>query len=160
MTKPENATDAQLLTRLSSGDSRALEALANRYEKGLVGIARGLLGGRQDLADDAVQETWVRVLRFGSTFSSKSSVKTWLYRIAVYQCHTMRSTMRRREDRDTGRAHQTRPPANTPDVDLVHDLTRALDSLPEAKRTVVLLCYHRGMTHEQAAQVLEIPVGT
>ncbi len=84
-------TDEQLLADFLAGERSALVELARRYEPPLLGLALGLLGGQRDLACDAVQETWLRVIRFGKQFAGRSRFRTWVYRIAVNQCHTLQA---------------------------------------------------------------------
>ena len=84
------ASDEQLLKNFAAGERAALGDLACRYELPLLGLAAGLLDGRRHLALDAVQETWLRVIRFAGNFNGRSSFKTWLYRIAINQCHSLR----------------------------------------------------------------------
>ncbi|HWL95056.1 MAG TPA: sigma factor, partial [Phycisphaerae bacterium] len=79
-------SDEQLLAEFVAGRKAALGELARRHESSLLGLACGLLGGREDLARDAVQETWMRVVRFAGGFHGRSCFKTWVYRIAVNQC--------------------------------------------------------------------------
>lgn len=159
-----DTTDERLLTAFAEGDRSALGKLAERYERALLGLARGLLGGRGDLACDAVQEIWVRVIRFGSGFNGRSSFKTWLYRIAVNQCRNLqttgalaRSTV---EAHDEVAVHGKTPEAVAASADQNDALRTAVQALSEEKRLVVLLCYHERLTHEQAAEILEIPLGT
>jgi len=209
MTRPEH-TDEQLLRRFLGGHREALGELARRHERGLLGMAAGLLGGRRELACDAVQETWLRVIRFGGQFAGESGLKTWLYRILINQCHTLRAaggTGKRMgvsggmvpalggqakgggmatalgghaSDGSAGaslsqagasRPHTGASPSTTcgtempPDArataaDTNHVLHRAVEQLTADQRTTVLLCYHAGMTHVQAAEILEVPLGT
>jgi RNA polymerase sigma-70 factor (ECF subfamily) len=150
----EPTPDDTLLARFAGGDRAALAALAERHERSLLGLARGLLDQRHDLALDAVQETWIRVIRFASGFQSKSSVKTWLTTILVNQCRAMRA-----KSKPTASAtddHAAEPLAESPDDRLRH----ALNQLGEAPREIVLLCYHQGLTHEIVAEVLDLPLGT
>ncbi len=160
-------SDSALLSEFVQGRRAALGELARRYEQDLLGLAVGLLGGRRDLAGDAVQETWVRVIRFGHRFNGRSSFKTWLYRIAINQCRTLIAP--------TSRSAPAIGPDNLEDEpdDAVNDpgvtaqaaerdsaLRRAVERLGEEKRDILLLCYHQGLTHEQSAEILQIPVGT
>ena len=159
----QNATDEQLLLMFVKGDSAALGELARRYESPLLGLAHGLLGGHSSVACDAVQEAWMRVIRHGTSFNNRSSFKTWLYRITINRC------------RDLG-ARQGIPQPDGPLAMVPADnggpvqgmmtkerndaLHSAVNTLAPPKREVVLLCYHDGMTHHQAAEILEIPLGT
>ena len=193
----QQATDETLIADFAAGRRAALGDLARRYEAPLLGLAQGLLGGDAALAQDAVQETWVRVIRFAGQFNGRSSAKTWLYRIAINQCRNLRaaspaargeviaSTLtaaaERRRDadgsagleglavtagvRNATRVAPTNDPTNAPDARAMDGERRsalfaALDQLDEAQRQIILLCYHAGMTHPVAAEILDIPVGT
>jgi RNA polymerase sigma-70 factor (ECF subfamily) len=154
--------DRELLTRFLRGEEEALGVLASRYEPGLLGLARGLLFGRGDLAADAVQDTWLRVIRSARTYSGEASVKTWLYRILINRCHDLRGQAASAA-RATAQFGETRTGVGAPAVRPAERdpaLQRAVDGLPEDRRTIILLCYHRGLTHELAAGVLGIPIGT
>ncbi|MFI4915152.1 MAG: RNA polymerase sigma factor [Phycisphaerales bacterium JB060] len=150
--------DEQLLARFARGDrgSRAaLQELARRHERRLLGLALGLCDGREDLAREAVQETWVRVIRHAGKFRGKSSFATWVYRIAVHRCGDAMARERAVARRE-GRAGSRPTPASVGD----DGAREAVARLPQPEREVVLLCHMRGMTHEQAAAVLGIPPGT
>ena len=177
------ATDEQLIAEFATGRRSALEELARRYEKPLLGLSQGLLGGDATLAQDAVQETWVRVIRFAKQFNGRSSFKTWVYRIAINQCRTLQSSspgesIGQGEKEAIAQAIGGRGRASEsenatlvsknakPSSDLVAaaeeraELHAALDRLGVDQRHVLLLCYHAGMTHPEAADILDIPLGT
>lgn len=79
MTEPSDDDDRALLNRFAlDGDAEALGALASRHERVLLGLAGGVLGGNHALAVEAVQNAWVKVIRYGRSFRGTSSVKTWL----------------------------------------------------------------------------------
>ncbi len=156
-------TDEGLLADFLAGERAALAELAVRYEPRLLGLAAGLLAGRRDLACDAVQETWLRVIRFGRQFAGRSSFKTWVYRIAVNQCRSLRELNNRDPELDplpSKPAVAAGPAAAAEVADQNQVVRHAVERLDPDKRLVVLLCYHTGMTHEQAAEILEIPLGT
>jgi RNA polymerase sigma-70 factor (ECF subfamily) len=154
--------DETLLKQFIAGDRHALEELAHRYEVALLGLACGLLNGRRELAMDVVQETWLRVIRYGRSFNGRSSVKTWLYRITINQCRNHKAAKRALalSSAETLEANQSEAYEPAERAETNHELRRVLHQLGPAKRNVVLLCYHAGMTHEQAAEVLGIPLGT
>lgn len=157
-------TDGQLLERFTRGDAAALGVLAARYEGMLLGLARGLLGGRDELAREAVQDAWMRVIRSARGFDARSSFKTWVYRIVINRCHDIREREARQGATDPGGAvammAQERGAAESKSHTGRPALNGAFAGLPESKRLILLLCYHRGLTHEQAADVLGIPSGT
>ncbi|HVU64204.1 MAG TPA: RNA polymerase sigma factor [Phycisphaerales bacterium] len=165
-TAPAHSTDEHLLATFLNGDAPSLGALAQRHERHLLGLATGLLHGRRDLALDAVQDTWLRVIKYGRSFRSGSTVKTWLYRILVNTCKDVRT--RSYKLNTQGGAGSSPPvehlpdatPSPSPDTPTQSHIRAAIESLPGDHRLLILLCYHNGLTHPQAAEVLNIPVGT
>jgi RNA polymerase sigma-70 factor (ECF subfamily) len=154
-------TDEQLLQDFQRGRQSALGELARRHERALLGLAAGVLGGQRDLACDAVQEAWVRVIRFAGQFNGRSAVKTWLYRIVINQCHTLAGARNGATlPPDTLAQLAPGPAAAAEHADFGAAVRDAVAQLDPDRRTVVLLCYHGGLTHEQAAEILEIPLGT
>ncbi len=157
-------TDEQLFRRFQDGDDSALGELAGRYETALLGLACGLLSGRRDLACDAVQDAWLRVIRYRSSFRGDSSFRTWLYRVTVNACRTLQQRRSRHNERhqafaESGqiRSDSDFPP---PSPDDPATLRAAVDRLGSAQRELILLCYPRDLTLAQVADVLEIPLGT
>lgn len=156
-------SDERLLARFVSGDDEALGQLAQRYEGLLLGLCTGMLGDRA-LAAEAVQETWLRVIRHSRTYDGRASVKTWVYQIAINRCRDMgkaRSARAARErthharSEEARRAHVIEEPGS-----IDPRLEAAVGSLEDHQRETVILCYHRGLTHRQAAEVLGVPMGT
>lgn len=158
-----NASDEQLLKDFAGGNQAALGVLAERYEPPLLGLATGILNGQQSLAFDAVQETWLRVIRFAGDFNGRSSFKTWLYRIAINQCHSLRAAQQPSpttvELEHLPARHE--PPGHPAEAaERSAALRAAVAGLGHDRGCIVLLCYHEGMTHEQVAEILDIPIGT
>ncbi len=113
---------------------------------------------------DAVQETWVRVIKYGKSFRAGSTVKTWLYRILINTAKDTRAkSSRMRIGLPDGGADSSLRVVNDTDSTTTPSNPRiraAIESLSGDHRLLVLLCYHQGLTHPQAADVLDIPVGT
>lgn len=146
----------EILQRIASGQTDEIAALAERYERELLGLALGLTGSA-DLAEEVVQDTWVRVLRSAKTFEGRSQVRTWLYRIVINRSRDVR----RREARLSNRSAAVA--AAIPDQVFEDDRRRirqAIRSLPDQWREPLLLCHHADLTHVQAAEILGIPLGT
>lgn len=154
-----DASDEALIRAYRDGGEDAFATLAERYERPLLGLARALLG-RADVAVDAVQETWLRALRGMPRFKGESTVKTWLYRILINCCHDARRN-RRRAVNDLAAASPGEATIETPwDSSELAALRSAVERLGARERDVVVLCYHAGMTHADAAAILRIPLGT
>lgn len=150
----ETTQDIDLVRSIGRRDIRALESLANRYERVLLGLARGLLSQDENTARDVVQDCWVRVIRSAAGFRGECEVRTWLYRIVINRCHDLRAKLAidiRAEPE--GKAEPI-------DHEGMEALRRAVDSLAHDHRLLVLLCYHSGLTHPQVADVLGVPEGT
>jgi RNA polymerase sigma-70 factor (ECF subfamily) len=153
--------DLTLLRRFSKGDDAALGELAARYERPLLGLAMGLLSDRE-LAKDAVQETWLRVIKSARHFAGNSSVKTWVYRILINRAIDLRQARSRRgpvlaaedESTDHGPDHAAHHLENG------QLLRHTMDTLTPDQRLILLLSYHEGLSHAAAADVLGIPIGT
>ncbi len=149
-------SDEMLLARFVSGDDEALGELAGRHERAMIGLARGLVGS-DELAREAVQETWVRVIRFAGTYDGRASVKTWMYTILTNKCRDMRTTERSR----TRREHTRRSPEPAGERGAVDPrVSEAVSELEEPGRETLVLCFCRGMSHSQAAEILGVPIGT
>lgn len=154
-------SDEELLSLFVRGNRAALGTLAKRYETYLLGLACGLLDGRRDLACDAVQEAWVRVIRFAPKFDGESRVKTWLYRIVINQCQTLRIISRssgRPQCHESAAIFEHHDPLTKAEES--QQLRAAVEDLAQEQRATVLLCYHAGLTHPEAAEILDIPLGT
>lgn len=163
MSAHETLSDEALLRRFVGGDRFMLGALAQRYERRLLGLAMGLLGDAA-LACDAVQETWVRVIRFAPGFVGASSFKTWVYRITVNQCYNLRGLQKHRALEEVAQAAVEGGARAVDDSMLATEMATtvwsAVAALTAEQRDVVLLCYHADLTHSEAAAILEIPLGT
>lgn len=153
------AEDRDLLAAFAAGDRGALGALASRHERALLGLALGLLASRE-LAEEAVQDAWVRVVRGAGQFKGNAGVRTWLYRIVINRCRDISRRERSHRARLNGRRPAGREDAPGADADARSALRRAVDELCPAEREAVLLCHHADLTHAQAAEILQLPLGT
>ena len=153
-------TDADLVTRvLVDDDQHAFGELVRRHQSSVRGLLRQLTRADTALADDLAQEAFVRAYRNIRSFRGEARFSTWLYRIA-YNC--FREHARRRKEFvgiDEEQLQSEHDP-HIVDPGLRHDLMHALSLLPLHERTAVLLCCQNGLSHDEAARVLDIPLGT
>jgi RNA polymerase sigma factor (sigma-70 family) len=153
-------TDADLVARvLVDEDQHAFGELVRRHQSSVRGLLRQLTRTDIALADDLAQETFLRAYKHIRSFRGESRFSTWLYRIA-YNC--FREHARRRKELvgiDEEQLQNKQDPQQA-DPGLRHDLMHALNLLPLSERTAVLLCCQNGLSHDEAARVLEIPLGT
>jgi RNA polymerase sigma factor (sigma-70 family) len=153
-------TDADLVARvLLDDDHHAFAELVRNHQSSVRGLLRQLVRADVSLADDLAQETFLRVYKNLRSFRGEARFSTWLYRIA-YNC--FREEARKRKELvgiDEAQLEAQHDPQTT-DPALHHDLAHALQLLPLHERTAVLLCCQNGLSHDEAARVLEIPLGT
>jgi len=150
-------TDADLVARvLVDDDQHAFGELVRRHQSSVRGLLRHLTRTDVALADDLSQETFLRAYKNIRSFRGEARFSTWLYRIA-YNC--FREDRRRRKefvgiDEQQLRAEQD---PQVSDPGLKHDLMHSLSLLPLHERSAVLLCCQNGLSHDEAARVLDIP---
>ena len=153
-------TDADLIARvLLDDDHHAFAELVRNHQSSVRGLLRQLTRTDVALADDLAQETFLRAYKNLRSFRGEARYSTWLYRIA-YNC--FREEARKRKELvgiDEERLQIEQDP-RTVDPALRHDLMHALGLLPLHERSAVLLCCQNGLSHDEAARVLEIPLGT
>ena len=151
--------DAALAAACRAGDLHAYERLYRLQGARMRNLARNLLGTQSD-AEDAVQETFLKVQRSIASFRGQSSLVSWTFRILVNTCHDLRrSRMRRKEivpeEREEGsRPVEPRAPGGHPSLKLALD--RAIAQLTQHQRDVFLLYEVEGFRHGQIAEMLEI----
>jgi RNA polymerase sigma factor (sigma-70 family) len=153
-------TDADLVARvLLNDDHHAFAELVRNHQSSVRGLLRQLTRTDAALADDLAQETFLRAYKNIRSFRGEARFSTWLYRIA-YNC--FRENARKRKEFVGIDDEQLQMAADPQTVDpgLKHDLMHALNLLPLHERSAVLLCCQNGLTHDEAARVLEIPLGT
>ena len=153
-------TDADLIARvLSDDDQHAFGELVRRHQSSVRGLLRQLTRTDLSLADDLAQEAFIRAYKNIRTFRGEARFSTWLYRIA-YNC--FREDARKRKEL-VGVDEELLQAEHDPqivDPGLRHDLMHALNLLPLHERTAIVLCCQNGLSHDEAARVLDIPLGT
>jgi RNA polymerase sigma factor (sigma-70 family) len=106
--------------------------------------------------DDAVQETFVAVLRHLRSLREPAAMKGWVRRIAVHEA--VKAARRRAWPTPPDELPET--PEPTPDVDTALDVQSTLTRLSPEQRAVLVLRDVDGLSEEEAAEVLRLPVGT
>ena len=170
---PWTQDEAGLVSELQSGSEAAFDWLVTHYHAPVYNLTLGMLGDVSDAAD-ATQEVFLKAFRGIRGFRQGSSLKTWLYRIAIREALNKKRWFKRHRrnevslDVEPGEGHaalQVEDSAGTPFDQLasreiqgvVHS---ALAEIPEAFRSAVILRDLEGMSYEEVAEVLECGVGT
>jgi RNA polymerase sigma-70 factor (ECF subfamily) len=160
----EELSDAQIIARIHDGDVGALGLLFDRHDRDVRRlIAR--LGVRAPDVDDLVQATFLEVLRAARSYDGRSDARPWLLGLAVTQVRRHRRSLSRLAARAASWALQPRKTPTTPEEsattsELAARAQRALARMSAKKREVVVLVTIEGLSGEQAAELLGIPVAT
>jgi len=164
VTHPQITDDeTALIEQAQRGDRNAFGELVSRYYPGVVRVVYRLCGD-SGLAEDMAQEAFLRSWVNLSSFHPQSSLRNWLYRIAVNA--TLDVLRRRSENTLEDEAARMYPDqADGPETTLIEKervalLQQAMRSLPEAARSVLVLREYGGLSYQEIASVLDIPVGT
>jgi len=150
--------DAELAQRCRMGDLGGYERLYALHGARMKNVARNLLGNPID-AEDAVQETFLKVQRSIGGFRGQSSFVTWTYRILINTCYdARRSRVRKKEVQNDNSEESPRPEPRAPGAhpSLKMALERALAALTKHQRDVFLLYEVEGFHHAEIAGMLEI----
>jgi len=164
--------EASLVQRCASGEEAAYSELVGDHQRMVVQLAVNLLGDR-DEALDLSQEVFLKVFRTIHRFRGQSSLRTWIYRIAVNQARNRHRFWRRRHrgDQVSLDAHVaahgeflsgglSRPDRVLDQKELASRLQNALDNLPFDQRTAIVLREVDGLSYEEIAFSLGVAVGT
>ena len=164
--------DASLVQRCAAGDEVAYAELVSEHQRMVVQLAINLLGDRDD-ALDLSQDVFLRIFRTIHRFRGQSSLRTWIYRIAVNQARNRHRFWRRRHRADQVSldahvaAHGDVISGDLPGPDrvlaqkeLARRLDRALAHLPFDQRTAIVLREIDGLSYDEIAYSLGLAVGT
>jgi RNA polymerase sigma-70 factor (ECF subfamily) len=169
-------TDVEMLTRLRNGDEDAFVTLVGRYQQPMLRLARSFVPS-QAVAEEAVQDTWLGLVRGIEKFEGRSSFKTWLFRILVNRARS--AGTKEHPAAPTEALHAVDPARFTAEGQWADPVDRwieeseqrldaaawspilrsALEDLPPRQRQVALLRDVEGLSHEEARAVLGISVG-
>ena len=124
--------------------------------------ARALAQGEGFRADDLVQETLLRAVSKQHLWQPGSNLRAWLFTVMHNQyVNEVRRSVREGATVDVDKHCDRFPSISDPSASLLlRDLERALAKLPIERRQAILLVGLEGMSYEEAAQVLDIPIGT
>jgi RNA polymerase sigma-70 factor (ECF subfamily) len=163
--------DREVVRRVQGGETEAFEVLVEKYKRKTFRLAYGVLRDQEE-ALDVSQEAFVKAYRSLPKFKGDSAFYTWLFRI------TMNLALDRRRQRisraksmgaedvppeeweRTAVSPDTAPDEEAVSADRRARIGRALQSLPEHHRAIIILSDIQGLSYREIAEVLAIPMGT
>jgi len=155
-------SESQLLARfVGDRDEIAFEAILSRHGPMVLGVCRRLLDDPHDV-EDAFQATFLVLVKKAGSLSDRKLLANWLYGVALRVATRLRRdrTRRRVRERTDVRDGATSLANDGDHGELPLVLDEEVARLPVRFRTPILLCYFEGLTHDQAAEQLQCPVGT
>ncbi|HVF46328.1 MAG TPA: sigma-70 family RNA polymerase sigma factor [Pyrinomonadaceae bacterium] len=163
-------TDEQLVELAVAGDADAFGEIVRRWERKIFALCFGMLG-REDDAGDAAQEAFVAAYRNLKHFRGEAKVSSWLHRIAVNQCLTIKRREKTRAedfiDDEDGEAERTfvaspllSPARTTEKTERLNLVRQAVGALPSDLRQVVVMKEFEEMTFLEISETLDLPLST
>jgi RNA polymerase sigma-70 factor, ECF subfamily len=165
-----NLSDEQLVEISVTENQEAFGEIVKRWERKIFALCYGMLN-REDDARDAVQETFIAAFRNLANFRGDAKVSSWLHRIAVNQCLTKHRRTKVRaesylEDETESNQHSFAAPMNEiPSNNFEQNnklmiVRKAVNSLPEELKEVVVMKEFQELTFQQISEVLDLPLST
>lgn len=151
---------SQLLKRVADGDARAFDLIYEELRPPLYSFLVRL-SGRVDLAEDLLQETWLRLARHAPRIAPDTELRPWLFTVA----RNLFRTNRRRALLNTVRLQELLFTPTEPSVSPFEQLSanrtegnleRAVSQLPTKYREIILLCGHSGLSPSEVASIVNI----
>lgn len=163
-------TDEELVDRATQGDTDAFNVLVKRWERAIYALAYRVIGRDED-ARDVCQEAFLRAYRGLGRFKGQAKFSSWLYRIALNLCRDWLRKERRvgfvqpPEDEELGERAVVDPINDSvEDLLLRRDLGRAVSkamaTLPDEQRIVIVLKEYHGLTFREIADLVGCPLST
>ncbi len=170
---PWSRDEAELVTELQGGSGAAFDWLVTHYSGPVYSLVAGMISESSDAAD-ITQDVFLKAFRGIRGFRRGSSLKTWLYRIAVREALNHRRWLWRHHRQQAsidaapmdGHAlleieDESRTPFDeAASHEVQHAVQQALRGVPEVFRSAVILRDLEGMAYEEVAEVLDVSVGT
>jgi len=158
-------TDGWLVVRIRGGDLEALGELYNRYK---VTVYRTALAITHDerVAEDILQEVFLRVHTYADSIDETVQLGPWLYRVTVNLAYSWMNRIKRWLNSLQGTLDrwvsptQWYPEAVAEEQEWQQILQQAIDALPPDHRVVIVLRYLEGLSLKEIAYVLDVPEGT
>ena len=157
--KTEIDEDARLMVQVRKGSQKAFVRLCERQEAPLLAFFRRM-GADSHTAEDAVQETLIRVFRFRDRYEPRTRFSSFLFTLARNVWVDALRRRARNPSVDACTLDGPLPPSSQRNPDLGMDLTAALDQLSAEHRMVLVLSVFHGLLYREIGEIMGVPEGT
>ena len=156
-------SETELVSRAQNGDRNAFSELIRNHAQGVMNVVYRMCGDVQ-IAEDAAQETFIQAWLHLSSYRPQTSLRNWLYRIAVNAATDMLRKDKRilpnsMEDLQLTDG-QPGPEMVVSQQERIVLVQKAVLSLPEASRAVLVLREYEDLSYQEISSTLDIPIGT
>lgn len=156
----DEASDDDLVRLAKKGDSEAFSGLVRRHQHTVFNLAYRFMRD-PSLAEDMAQEAFLKAFRLLKGFRGDCAFSTWMYRVTCSVCLTEVNRRKRRREVPLLPQHARAASVQPVEVsDLPELIRRCVAKLPDRYAAVITLYYLQGVSYEQIAQVMHIPIGT
>lgn len=168
---PASSGDEALLADFVAGSRDAFDALVARHRDRVFAFARWYAGADRDGAEDIAADIWIEVFRSAASFRGESSFRTWLYSVGRNVCLHWKKRRGLASERLVPLENGDDEPVDAPDgepamLDALERSERgrlvraAVERLPPHHRVVLLLREWEGLSYDEIARALDLPLGT
>lgn len=153
-------SDLELVQQTQRGDTEAFSELVRRHQQIIYNVAYRFMRDVA-LAEDMAQEAFLKAFRLIKGFRGECSFTTWMYRVTCSVCLTELNRRKRRGEVELTPGHAAgaavHPDTN---VDMPEHIRRCVGKLPDRYATIITLYYLKGVSYDEIAETLQIPMGT
>ena len=165
-TADPEVSDSVLAASVQAGDREAFETLARRYMRSVSAVVSSILRQREDI-DDAVQETFLRVLERIHSFNPSRPFSPWLYQVARNVARNRWAALKRRRTEDPSSLERVASDTELPSPSTAAELSElrqrvelAVETLPARQRAAFRLHDVEGFETQEVAEMLGVSDGT
>jgi len=155
----QGEADAIIVARCRAGEREAFGILLHRYRDRIINLAYQLLGQRED-AEDVAQEAFAQAFRHIGSFRGESQFYTWLYRITVNLCLARKRRLKKSNHLDEERDNGASEYSSAGEIEMRLAVEQALRQIYPPLRTGLVLREMQGLSYDEIAAILHIPLGT
>jgi RNA polymerase sigma-70 factor (ECF subfamily) len=153
-------SDLELVNQTKQGNTEAFSELVRRHQHIIYNVSYRFMRDVA-LAEDMAQEAFLKAFRLIHGFRGECSFSTWMYRVACSVCLTELNRRKRRGEVELTPAHAAQTAVQPEcDFDIPEHVRRCVAKLSDRYATIITLYYLKGVSYDEIAETMSIPMGT